>query len=278
MEDKKDYRKPGRGGFSQRRGYYGQVRGFNSRNFGGHTWTFYEPEQWENFQNWMKEEKERKKRDETKYLLKGVDELMRRRLGKRKERKLKKDNEIEFYSSSSDSGSGSSSEEEVKEKIPRPKRERKKGKEKVKPKKEWMEKKKTKEDKGRKEDTNQLPMKELLESLGRIEDKIKSVESRNRSLEIEIEMLQTQNRENQQRERGKERVIVDVDSETEKIQEIFQREDEEGKQEDKWRMIQSEYRGKDGTAKLKEWCTEHEIPYKNKDSAMMAVMAAEGDR
>ena len=54
------------------------MRGYNSRNFGGHTWTFYEAEQWESFQTWLKEEKERKKIEETKLILKEVNELMER--------------------------------------------------------------------------------------------------------------------------------------------------------------------------------------------------------
>ena len=124
--EKKDYRKPGRGGFSQRRGFYGNARGYNSRSFGNHTWTFYENEDWERFQSWMKEEKERKKKEETKFLLQGVDD--------------------------------------------------------------------------------------------------------------------------------------------EKVR------------EDRWREIQSEYKGKEGTQKLKEWCREKEVPYKNKDTALMAVMAAVEDR
>ena len=111
MEEKKDFRKPGRGGFSQRRGYYGNTRGFNSKNFGGHTWTFYEQEQWESFQNWMKDEKEKKKLEETKYLLKGVDELMKRCLGKRKDRQSKKER-LETSSDSSDDESRDSSDKE----------------------------------------------------------------------------------------------------------------------------------------------------------------------
>ena len=72
-------------------------------------------------------------------------------------------------------------------------------------------------------------------------------------------------------------VELDRDSEEEKTQDMFQRIDEEKKHEDRWREIQSLYKGKDETTKLKEWCTEHEIPYKNKDNALMAVLAAETD-
>ena len=87
MEEKRDFSKPGREGFPQRRGFYGQARGFNSKSYGNRTWTFYEDEQWENFQRWMKDEKERKRKEETKDLLKGVDEIMQKRLKREKGKK-----------------------------------------------------------------------------------------------------------------------------------------------------------------------------------------------
>ena len=87
MEEKRNFQKPGRGGFSQRRNFYGQMKGFNTKNYGGHTWTFYEKEQWEKFQDWLKIEKEREKKESMIDILKGVEEIMEKRLGKRKGRK-----------------------------------------------------------------------------------------------------------------------------------------------------------------------------------------------
>ena len=269
-EEKKDYRRPGRGGFSQRRGYYGMAKGYNSKSFGNHTWTFYEQEQWDRFQIWMKEEKDRKKKEETKFLLKGVDELIRKRLGKRKQRRGKKDTPEDTSSSSEEEDRDSESEEEEPNSDQRKKGKYNKGKPR-KTKQEWRKKNRGKEERIDKEP---LPMKELIESLGRIESKMNLVEIRNRNLEREVMALKS-------REYETERELEpDIDSEAEKIQEVFRREDEEKERlkEDRWREIQSTYKGKDGTKKLKDWCAEREIPYKNKDNAMMAVMAANEER
>ena len=148
------------------------------------------------------------------------------------------------------------------------------GKKKIKGKlqKEWR--KKGREKTPRKEAReDHLPMREILESLGRIENKIKSVEMKNKTIEKEMDAI----RNRDLRDRENERINIDVDSEAERIQEVFQRVDKEQEHDDRWRAIQSEYKGKDGTAKLKEWCQKNEIPYKNKDNAMMAVLAAEGE-
>ena len=275
MDGKKDYRRPGRGGFSQRRGFYGNTRGFNSRSFGGHTWTFYEADQWESFQTWLKDEKERKKIEETKLILRGVDELMERRLGKRKERKPKKGKkEIETSSSNSDSESEASQEDERHTREEKQKK-KEKYKRKGKPKKEWKEKNKLREDEHREREENQLPMREILESLGRIESKIRSVEMKNRSLELEMEEVKNRDRLFMESMKKNEKETIEVDSEAERIQDIFQRADDEQKHNDRWRAIQSEFKGKDGTTKLKEWCNKRNIPYKNKDSTMTAVLATE---
>ena len=121
-------------------------------------------------------------------------------------------------------------------------------------------------------------MRDILESLGRIECKIRSVEMQNRSLEIELEEVKNREKRFMERTREEGKEIIEIDSEAEKIQEVFQRIDDEQKHNDKWRAIQSEFKGKDGTAKLKEWCNEHDVPYKNKDNAMMAVLAADEER
>lgn len=272
MEEKRDFSKPGRGGFPQRRGFYGQARGFNSKSYGNRTWTFYEDEQWENFQRWMKDEKERKRKEETKDLLKGVDEIMQKRLKREKGKKAKKEKETEASDSES-SEEESTSEDEEPKKSPRKKQNKKK---KGKVRTEWKVRSKV-EDK--KEVESQLLMKELLESLGRIENKIRAVEMNGRNMEAEIEKLRLRSNNISRESKEPERDVVELDrdSEAEKIQDMFQQIDEEKKHEDRWREIQSLYKGKDGTTKLKEWCTEHEIPYKNKDNALMAVLAAETD-
>ena len=76
-----------------------------------------------------------------------------------------------------------------------------------------------------------------------------------------METLKNKDRQEAVRERTDERAVIEIDSEAEKIQEIFRRTGEEQRHDDRWRAIQSEYRGKDGTAKLKEWCQENDIPY-----------------
>ena len=90
MEEKKDFHRPGRGGFSGRRGFYGPSRGYNSRNFGEHTWTFYDDNQWKNFQEWMRNEKTREKEEDTKIIIKGIEQIIEKRLGKEETRKMKK--------------------------------------------------------------------------------------------------------------------------------------------------------------------------------------------
>ena len=76
MDERKDFKRPGRGGYAQRHRFYGVARGYNSRNFGGQTWTFYEIDQWEKFQSWMKEERTKKKQEETNFLIEGIANLM----------------------------------------------------------------------------------------------------------------------------------------------------------------------------------------------------------
>lgn len=262
MEEKRNFQKPGRGGFSQRRNFYGQMKGFNTKNYGGHTWTFYEKEQWEKFQDWLKIEKEREKKESTIDILKGVEEIMEKRLGKRKGRKKEQKRVQEEYSTSG--SEASDSEEEEPPKIEKPPHRNRSPKRKAK--KEWKKKNDEK-------NSENLPMKEILESLGRIENKIRNVENRNLNLEIEMEELKREKRAWEHKKITNE--VVDMDSEAEKIQEMIRRDDEELKNNDRWREIQSEYKGKDGTTKLKEWCLQNEIPYKNKDNAMMAVLATD---
>ena len=101
---------------------------------------------------------------------------------------------------------------------------------------------------------------------------------KNKNLEMELEIMKSNEKITKIKRTEVDKEVVDINSEAERIQEVFHRIDEEQRNDDKWRTIQSEYRGKDGTAKLKEWCLEHEVPYKNKDNAMMAVLAAETER
>jgi hypothetical protein len=272
MDDKREFRKPGRGGYTQRRGIYGMARGYNSRNFGGHTWTFYETEQWDKFQNWMKEEKTKKKQEETKMIIEGIAELMDNKFRKRKERnkgkkKMHRSDDEDSDASSSEPISEYSDPESYK-RSPKKKAGRRRQN------KEWREKKMTK-GKGPEPETKAFPLQTVLDSLGRIEERIKGVEIRNNNMESEIKLLRSKNDLLEERnklleeERNKE-------SENEDMSRYFERIDEEKSKEDKWRDVQSRFKGKEGTAELKKWCLDNEVPYKNKENAMMAVIALEG--
>ena len=265
MEERKDFRKPGRGGYTQRRGFYGATRGYNSRNFGGHTWTFYETDQWEKFQSWMKDEKTKKKQEETKFLIEGIADLMDNKLRKRKGRQKGKRKENSSEEDSSDSSSSSDDRDEKKDlgsKVKSPQKKTGKSKQ------EWREKRKEND---RKEI---IPIKMVMDSLGRIEERIKGVEIKNKDMESEIRSLRDRNSMLEERNR----ILVEErerESEPEDMSRFFQRVDEEKGRDDKWREVQSRFKGKEGTAELKKWCQENEVPYKNKDNAMMAVIASE---
>ena len=114
MDERKEFKRPGRGGYTQRRGFYGTTRGYNSRNFRGHTWTFYETDQWEKFQSWMKEEKTRKKQEETKFLIEGIANMIDNKFRKRKDRQREKRKESSSEEESSDSSISDESEEKRK--------------------------------------------------------------------------------------------------------------------------------------------------------------------
>ena len=92
-------------------------------------------------------------------------------------------------------------------------------------------------------------------------------------MEREVNTLRERNRILE--ERGKEADEREENSDYEQAKEIYRKVDDEKLQEDKIREVQSRFKGKNGTTELKKWCQENEVPYKNKDNAMMAVIAIE---
>ena len=110
-------------------------------------------------------------------------------------------------------------------------------------------------------------------SLGRIESQIKDVELKNKDMEQEIHTLRERNKFLE--EQGKRDDEKQENSDYKYSRDLFKRVDEEKLQEDKLREVQSRFKGKNGTTELKKWCQENEVVYKNKDNAMMAVIAIE---
>ena len=215
---------------------------------------------------WMKEKKDNKKREETKLLLSGMAELIDKHLGKRKDRKKKKK---ETYEEEPDSDLSESSEEENCDSSSYAKKGKKKSGKKGK-RQEWQPKREVNK---QEINTISLPMKELMDSLNRIENRIKGVETRNKNVEMELEELRNRNHALEERNLILEEKIESSDSE--QVRDILRRGNEERERNDKWREVQSRFKGKEGTAELKKWCQDNEIQYKNKDNALMAVMAEE---
>ena len=261
MDKQEDnYKKPGRGGFSGRRGFYGNSRGYNSKNFGDKTWTFYNHEEWNRFQEWIKEEKEKEKKKDTVLILKGIEDMLNKRLKSSNSKGKNKEKDPftseEDTSSADDESDRWDSENNNKKKYDSAKEKKRK---KTPKSKYWKEKKKETKKESKEE-------KLVFLSLERMERKLLLMEEENRNLQREISLL----KENQRPE-----PIIDYRNSSIEAEELGVIENNLEDGDDKLREVQRKYKGRTGTAELKKWCVRNEVPYKNKDNALMAVIAHE---
>jgi len=155
-----NFRRPGRAGFSRGNDQYRtSYRGINTQSFGYKTWTFYDNDQWERFQLWLKKDKEEQEFGKIKMFMAAMEETLDKREerknmnneGNSKVKKKGKKRKVESVSSSSSSSSNVSSTE-------------------ISP-KEKKKKKKKIEDKGVRIDT------ELIERLAALEKKAEEMGS-----------------------------------------------------------------------------------------------------